>query len=82
MELIEGPSLLEFAEERRLNVRARLELMVRICDAVSHAHQRGVIHRDLKPGNILVDRAGQPKILDFGVAQLTDRDVEPTGRLI
>ena len=52
--------------------------MAKICDAVQHAHQRGVIHRDLKPGNILVDEAGQPKILDFGVARVTDSDTQAT----
>lgn len=78
MELIRGLSLLEYAKEHRLATRQRLELMVKICEAVQHAHQRGLIHRDLKPGNILVDEAGQPKILDFGVARITDSDVETT----
>ena len=74
MELIEGHSLLEYAREKGLKLRARLELMAKICDAVDHAHQRGVIHRDLKPTNIFVDETGQPKILDFGVARVTDSD--------
>ena len=50
MEFIAGWSLIEYAEERRLNARDRLELMAKVCDAVNHAHQRGIIHRDLKPG--------------------------------
>jgi len=78
MELVRGHSLLEYAEEHRLNTRQRLELMVKICEAVEHAHQRGLIHRDLKPGNILVDETGQPKILDFGVARVTDSDAQAT----
>jgi non-specific serine/threonine protein kinase/serine/threonine-protein kinase len=78
MEFIQGRPLLDYAGERNLNTRARLELMARICDAVNHAHQRGIIHRDLKPGNILVDESGQPKILDFGVARVSDSDVQAT----
>jgi eukaryotic-like serine/threonine-protein kinase len=78
MEFIAGQPLIEFAEQLHLNGRARLELIAKVCDAVNHAHQRGIIHRDLKPGNILVDETGQPKILDFGVARVTDSDVEVT----
>jgi len=52
--------------------------MAKVCDAVEHAHQRGVIHRDLKPGNILVDETGQPKILDFGVARIIGSDAQLT----
>lgn len=78
MELIRGESLLVYAGTHRLSTRQRLELMVRICEAVHHAHQRGLIHRDLKPGNILVDETGQPKILDFGVARMTGNEDEVT----
>jgi tetratricopeptide (TPR) repeat protein len=52
--------------------------MAKICEAVQHAHQLGVIHRDLKPANILVEENGQPKILDFGVARVTDREAQTT----
>jgi non-specific serine/threonine protein kinase/serine/threonine-protein kinase len=78
MELIEGEPLVEFARRRKLGTRARLELFAKVCEGVQHAHQKGVIHRDLKPGNILVDPSGQPKILDFGIARSTDADVLAT----
>jgi tetratricopeptide (TPR) repeat protein len=78
MELVRGCPLHEYAEAHQLNARERLALMAKVCDAVDHAHERGVIHRDLKPGNILVDEAGQPKILDFGVARLTESDTQLT----
>ena len=78
MEFIRGRPLLEYANSARLDTRQRLELMIRISEAVDHAHQRGIIHRDLKPANILVDENGQPKILDFGVARIADADTNAT----
>src|SRR5215471_14802776 len=80
MEFIRGEDLRSFVASRRFNTLERLELFAKVCDAVHHAHQRGLIHRDLKPGNILVDETGQPKILDFGVARLTDRDAHATSQ--
>ncbi len=77
MEYVEGERLDLFAARRSLDLRERLEAAT-IADAVEHAHQKGVIHRDLKPGNILVTGAGQPKILDFGVARLSDDDSRTT----
>ena len=78
MELVHGQALLAYCDAHRLDARQRLELAAKICDAVQHAHQRGLIHRDLKPANILVDESGQPRILDFGVARLTDSDAQAT----
>jgi WD40 repeat protein/predicted Ser/Thr protein kinase len=78
MEFIRGMPLDEYAISRDLDAAARLELLARVCDAVQHAHDRGVIHRDLKPGNILVDESGQPKVLDFGVAHVTAADLLTT----
>ena len=78
MELVRGVPLTEYASQKELTTRQRLKLMSKVCDAVEHAHQKGVIHRDLKPGNILVTEDGQPKILDFGVARATDSDIQQT----
>lgn len=78
MELIRGRSLRDYIEAHHLSVRERLLLMVKICQAVEHAHRRGLIHRDLKPSNILVDETGQPKILDFGVARVIDSEAQVT----
>jgi tetratricopeptide (TPR) repeat protein len=78
MEFVRGQSLTRYAAAQNLAFRQRLELIAKVGDAVHHAHQKGVIHRDLKPGNILVDDSGQPKVLDFGVARVTDADVRTT----
>jgi len=72
MERVQGEELMQFAQARNLGVRARIELMSRVCSAVDHAHRRLIIHRDLKPANILVTRTGEPKLLDFGIARLLD----------
>ncbi|HLO40837.1 MAG TPA: serine/threonine-protein kinase [Phycisphaerales bacterium] len=78
MEYVRGQSLTEYANLRRLSTAERLVLVSKVCDAVQHAHSRGVIHRDLKPGNILVTPEGQPKVLDFGIARATDSDIKAT----
>ncbi|QKK07662.1 MAG: serine/threonine protein kinase [Planctomycetota bacterium] len=76
MECVRGLSLTRYAESTGLDTAERLELFARVCDAVQHAHAKGVIHRDLKPGNIVVPEDGRPRVLDFGVARVTDADIQ------
>jgi serine/threonine protein kinase len=74
MEYVPGIPVTRYADERRLDVEARLALFKQVCSGVQHAHLRGIIHRDLKPSNILVaemDGAPVPKIIDFGIAKAT-----------
>lgn len=72
MEWIEGAPINRWAAEAqpRRPLRELVEMFLKVCGAVHHAHQHGVIHRDLKPSNILIDAAGQPRVLDFGLAKL------------
>ena len=69
MELVDGERLDEFVKRTAPSRRELAALFLRIADAVAYAHRRGVIHRDLKPGNILIDRDGAPRVLDFGLAR-------------
>lgn len=69
MEYIEGLRLDEYLRAHPASIAERLKLFQTICGAVGYAHQRGVIHRDLKPGNVLIDNDGQPHVLDFGLAK-------------
>jgi non-specific serine/threonine protein kinase/serine/threonine-protein kinase len=79
MEFIpDARTITDYARDRNLDVPARLRLFTQVCEAVHHGHQKGVIHRDLKPGNVLVDAGGRPKIIDFGVARATDSDLALT----
>ena len=71
MELVEGTSLRERARDPDWPASARIALLADLAEALHHAHEQGVVHRDLKPDNVVVTAAGKPKVLDFGVARIT-----------
>lgn len=70
MEFVEGQSLTDYASSHLHSADEKLQLMVRVCDPVAFAHSQGVVHRDLKPDNVLLEVGGTPKVLDFGVAKV------------
>ena len=70
MELVSGQAITSFANTENVSLRSRLELFLQVCSAVRAAHDNGIIHRDIKPTNVLVKPDGQPKLLDFGIAKI------------
>jgi len=78
MEYVPGIPITDYCDQRKLSIRARLDLFIQACDGVQHAHQKAIIHRDLKPANILVveiDGTPVPRIIDFGLARRTSRQL-------
>jgi serine/threonine-protein kinase len=72
LEYIEGEPITRWCDARACDVRTRVSLLLKVCDAVLHAHRSLIVHRDLKPSNILVNADGEPKLLDFGIAKPLD----------
>lgn len=88
MEYIDGGKPInDYCDTRQLNTRERLEIFRQVCSAVQAAHERKIVHRDIKPGNILVTPRGEPKLLDFGIAKILDPDLmtqtlDPTATIL
>jgi WD40 repeat protein len=84
MPLVDGHSLTAGLDRYLADPKAAAALLVRVCDAVHHAHQRGVLHRDLKPGNIVIDAAGEPHVTDFGLSRRAEsvRSLTSTGVIL
>jgi eukaryotic-like serine/threonine-protein kinase len=82
MELIEGEPIDSYCDHHKSSTNDRLRLFLQVCSAVQFAHQRLIVHRDIKPGNILVMADGTPKLLDFGIAKILEPDgideIQPT----
>lgn len=77
MEYVEGQPLDEYCDEQKLSTHERLKLFRQVCAAVHYAHQNLIVHRDIKPGNILITSEGVPKLLDFGIAKLLSPELSP-----
>jgi eukaryotic-like serine/threonine-protein kinase len=75
MELVRGVKITDYCDQNSLTTKDRIDLLIKVCQAIQHAHQKGIIHRDIKPSNILVtlqDGVAVPKVIDFGIAKATE----------
>src|SRR5438105_4758453 len=79
MQYVEGKNVRDLVNGRPLDLRSALSITIQVADALSAAHERGIIHRDVKAGNVMVTPSGQVKILDFGLAKLVDDSASPGG---
>lgn len=93
MEYVDGPSIIEHCNRMRMPLDERIRMFIAVCDGVQHAHARGIVHRDIKPRNIVVSTRGEPmpKVIDFGIAKALDEaempsidtsDMTQTGNLV
>ncbi len=87
MEYIDGKPIDAYCDEHRLDTQARLRMFQQVCAGVQCAHDHKIVHRDIKPGNILVDAHGRPKLLDFGIAKILDpelstQSIDPTATVL
>jgi tetratricopeptide (TPR) repeat protein len=80
MEMVGGVEITAYTKREQLDLRSLARLMMGVCDAAQHAHERGIVHLDLKPANIVVTDGGEPKIVDFGVAMVSDAPDEGGGK--
>jgi eukaryotic-like serine/threonine-protein kinase len=78
MELVQGSAITDYCDQHKLNIAARLKLFRQVIEAVQYAHDHFIVHRDIKPDNVLVDQAGTVKLLDFGIAKSLDRHAPHT----
>ena len=81
MEFVDGTSLTKYCDRERLSIDSRLRIFMRVAMAVQHAHENLIVHRDIKPDNILVTAEGNPKLLDFGIAKLVNPDLSGGSRV-
>ncbi|BBM84118.1 tetratricopeptide repeat protein [Candidatus Uabimicrobium amorphum] len=85
MEYIEGVTLSHIIKEKKIKLLFFLDVMIKVCDALAHAHKHGILHRDIKPSNIMINHDGEPKVMDFGVAKIAndyEKSLSKTGDIM